>query len=212
MDVESKIWNYSNTGTKLHAFLNGTALCRSSIRRPGADPTALDYCEAKSHPVCAACDTKFNAAIERAEASMEPSTGEGDYLPPAINPNTKEAPMGSVHRRYDGPLTAVQNAAVNGMVAGKQQQEIAEELDVAPSYVSSELGIARRKLKCSTVAHMVGIVATRNAYIEAANLLEAQLVPEDIAGGLDEAEAHVNHVLTGIAQIFRDRAARLVPA
>jgi DNA-binding CsgD family transcriptional regulator len=83
MDIESKIWNYSNTGMKLHAFLDGTALCRSSIRRPGAEDTALDYCEAKTHQLCAACDTKFNAAVERAEASMQPSTGEVDYLPPA---------------------------------------------------------------------------------------------------------------------------------
>lgn len=64
MDIESKIWNYSNTGTRVHAFLNGVALCRSSIRRPGAEHTALDLCEAQAHSVCGTCDTKFNAAIE----------------------------------------------------------------------------------------------------------------------------------------------------
>jgi DNA-binding CsgD family transcriptional regulator len=205
MDIESKIWNYSNTGVKLHAFLNGTALCRSSIRRPAADATALDYCEAKSHQMCAACDTKFNAAVERSENSVQRSTAEDITT-------EKGTPMGAAHRRYDGPLTATQNAAVDGMVAGKQQQEVAEELGVAPSYVSSELGIARRKLGCSTVAHMVGIVARRNAYIEAANLIEEQVMSEDIAGGLEEGEVHVNHVLMRLASILRGRAALLVPA
>lgn len=85
MDIESKIWNYTNTGTKVHAFINGTALCRKSITRTGADNNALTYCEAKGDRLCATCDKKFNAAIERAEDSMKPSTGEGDYLPPSEN-------------------------------------------------------------------------------------------------------------------------------
>src|SRR5688572_23222924 len=53
VDIDTRVWNYSNTGTKLHAFLNGVAICRSSIRRPGAEHTALDYCEARSHQMCA---------------------------------------------------------------------------------------------------------------------------------------------------------------
>lgn len=85
MNIESKVWNFSGTGTKVHAFIDGkVAACRKSIARPaGSD---MDYCEAKQgfkSSICTTCDTKFNAAIERAENAMQPSTGEGDYLPPA---------------------------------------------------------------------------------------------------------------------------------
>lgn len=85
MDVTSKIWNFSGTGTKIHAYINGrSAACRSSIARPaGSD---MDYCQVKQDfksSVCTACEAKFNAAIERAEDAMRPATGEGDHLPPA---------------------------------------------------------------------------------------------------------------------------------
>ena len=88
MDIESKIWIYSVTGTKVHAFLNGVALCRNSIRRH-SEKNALDYCEAKRFvSLCTACVKKFDAAIERAENSMRPSTGDGDHLQPAREEET----------------------------------------------------------------------------------------------------------------------------
>lgn len=93
MDIEAKIWNFSGTGTKVHAFSGGHALCRKSIARPaGSD---MDFCQAEQafkFSVCTSCKTKFNAAIERLENSMQPSTGEGDYLPPAeVKTVTREA-------------------------------------------------------------------------------------------------------------------------
>lgn len=85
MNIESKVWNFSGTGTKVHAFIDGkVAACRKSIARPaGSD---MDYCEAKQgfkSSICTTCDTKFNAAIERAENAMQPSTGEAccDHAP-----------------------------------------------------------------------------------------------------------------------------------
>lgn len=209
MDIESKIWNYSNTGTKLHAFLDGVAICRSSIRRPGAEHTALDYCEAKSHSVCATCDTKFNAAIERAENSMEPSTGEGDYLPPAEtrhNP-TEEARMGNSHRPTTGPFTPVQQFVLMGLVQGKTQREIATETGVRESYVSAELAIARQKMNCSTTAHAVSTMATALAYLQAAKLIEADVKAHPASGH----EWYANELLAGLAKILRDRAAALLP-
>lgn len=86
MDIESKIWTYAGTGTKVHAFVDGVALCRKNLRN---DPDRVgrvghDWAGAVHYAsVCSSCQKKFNAAIERAEASMQPSTGEGDYLPPA---------------------------------------------------------------------------------------------------------------------------------
>jgi hypothetical protein len=83
-DIETKMWGHSNTGTKVHGYLNGKALCRSGINQPAG--TGIDYFGAKDaygDRICANCYKKFNAAIERYEASMMPSNGEGDHLPPA---------------------------------------------------------------------------------------------------------------------------------
>lgn len=92
MNIEEKMWNTVGTGLKIHAFNNGTALCRSNYKN--ATPAGnLDYCEATDRArswglsLCTTCDAKFNAAIERLENSLAPSTGEGDYLPPAEDTN-----------------------------------------------------------------------------------------------------------------------------
>lgn len=89
MNVESKVWNFSGNGTKIHAYINGrNAACRSNIARPAGED--MDYCKARQafkFSLCTTCDAKFNAAIERAETSMQPSTGEGDHLPPAEDTN-----------------------------------------------------------------------------------------------------------------------------
>lgn len=81
-----KIWNFASTGTKVHAFINGkNAACRSSIARPAGDD--MDFIEVKRgdfrFSICANCEKKFNAANARVEASMMPSTGEGDHPEPA---------------------------------------------------------------------------------------------------------------------------------
>ena len=94
MNVETKIWNFSGSGTKIHAYINGrTAACRSNINRPaGSD---MDYCEAKQafkFSICITCEAKFDAAIERAEDAMRPSTGEGDHLP-----TSKDETMNTAH-------------------------------------------------------------------------------------------------------------------
>lgn len=88
MNIEEKMWNTVGTGLKIHAFNNGTALCRSNYKN--ATPAGnLDYCEATDRArswglsLCTTCDAKFNAAVERLENSLRPSTGEGDHLPPA---------------------------------------------------------------------------------------------------------------------------------
>lgn len=89
MDIETKSWNYLGTGTRVHFFLNGQALCRSSYTK-APSVGDMDYCEAVQRTlgipgtrVCPTCEKKFNEGIERLENSMQPSTGEGDYLPPA---------------------------------------------------------------------------------------------------------------------------------
>lgn len=93
MDIESEIWTYAGTGTKVHAFVDGVALCRKNLRNDPArvERMGLSYSGAVHYAsVCRNCQFKFNAELEREEAyqarlaaSMAPSTGEGDHLPPA---------------------------------------------------------------------------------------------------------------------------------
>lgn len=105
MNVESKTWNTVGTGLKIHAFNNGTALCRSNYKNATPDGN-LDYCEATDRArswglsLCTACVVKFNAAIERLENSLRPSTGEGDHLPPAEDTNAP-APAATRAHHYN---------------------------------------------------------------------------------------------------------------
>lgn len=108
MNIESKIWTYAGTGTKVHAFVDGVALCRKNLRNDPARVERMghDYAGAVYYAsVCSNCQTKFNAAIEREEAhqarlenSLAPSTGEGDYLPPA---QETPAPAGTRTHHYN---------------------------------------------------------------------------------------------------------------
>jgi len=216
VDIDTRVWNYSNTGTKLHAFLNGVAICRSSIRRPGAEHTALDYCEARSHQMCATCDKRFNAAIERIEASMEPSTGEGDYLPPAETPAPEATPVTepeetavpAPHRPKTGPLTPFQQEAMLSVIDGAQQREAAKFLGTSAQYISGELALATSKLRAKTLTEAACRMATARAYVKAAEDIDNARVWSPI----DPAEEHANHVLEELAKILRDRAAKLIPS
>jgi len=123
-----------------------------------------------------------------------------------MNANEEE-PMSPSGRRMTGPLTPVQHAVIDGMIAGKQQQEVAAEVGVSPQYVSGELNIVRRKLGCNTVSHAVANVATWRAYQAVAAHLEEVLLRDPI----DEVEVRVNYVLSELAELYRSRAARLMP-
>lgn len=271
MDIESKIWTWTNVGTKKHAFVDGVALCRKNITR-NPESVALhgmDYCTAKGASICTGCDRKFNAAIEREEAyqarlaaSMQPSTGEGDYLPPADGytsfpdtenpaPSTKtaDAPccehasmyhgakgcdecscttaradmtahQGTVTdtttedndmtnpRPITGPLTRRQTQVMDLLLDDRRQTEVATTLGVSAPYVSEEAQIASRKLKARTTNGGVANYATAKAYIQAAELIEGHRFTEpdkELNGAIVDA------VLSGIANILRERAGRLLP-
>lgn len=93
--MDTKTWGTTRTGMIFHSFKDsGVAVCRSNIRRPeGVDSYTEAQVEARLAEAwgarvrgfrkCESC-TELEAAFrDRLEASMEPSTGEGDYLPPA---------------------------------------------------------------------------------------------------------------------------------
>lgn len=109
--MNTTVWDFSNTGSKFHAFINGqTAACRSSIAVPlqfkqNATTLAKAGQLASDRPgvtVCQRCTAKFTAAMHRYQASMAPSTGEGDHLPP-----TAEVVADPLAPTEDGLLCAV---------------------------------------------------------------------------------------------------------
>ena len=88
MDRNEKIWAYSNTGTKAHAFVQAwkdkdgkessnylRALCRGTIARH-ADATFVGKQFVVGH--CTRCVTLAEEMYDRAEASMEPATETHD--------------------------------------------------------------------------------------------------------------------------------------
>ena len=96
VDRNEKIWTWSNTGTKIHAFVapwkdkDGNessnhlrAMCRGTIARHKDTPFA-GLNNMVSAFACPRCVTLANAMWDRAEASMEPATEAHDrgYVAP----------------------------------------------------------------------------------------------------------------------------------
>ncbi|HSX97879.1 MAG TPA: hypothetical protein VLG91_10885, partial [Streptomyces sp.] len=88
MDRNEKVWAYSNTGMRMHAFVQTIegggfkrAVCRSSILR-NMDAIFVNWGEA--HSVCPRCAKLMEAMYARAEASMQPATEADDlgYVAP----------------------------------------------------------------------------------------------------------------------------------
>jgi hypothetical protein len=76
IDIEAKIWKFSNTGMKMHCFDGGVALCNSNIRRFASD-AGIDYSEAQvNYNLCFRCVIRFEAAIEAAEQITEVEPAE----------------------------------------------------------------------------------------------------------------------------------------
>lgn len=91
--LNEAVWSGTNSNmTHMHAFLNGTtAACNARIKpgdsvRSGDMPlTSMAKRNANTLPTtwCEKCEAKVTAMVNRREASMAPSTGEADHLPPA---------------------------------------------------------------------------------------------------------------------------------
>lgn len=100
---DMKTWVTTETGKVYHSFGVVHAECRKSIKpgtgRPMISESRVDEILAKPWGVstqgyrkcekCAQLEADFRS---RAEASMQPSTGEGDHLPPAVETNTPQTP------------------------------------------------------------------------------------------------------------------------
>jgi hypothetical protein len=110
-------WGLTKSGKTFHSFnADGAAICRSSTKadqyRESVTGTKVDEMLAEAWGIrvqgyskCERCATKEAAFLARRDASLAPSTGEGDYLPPVApvapvattdEPVTAPAPCGSV--------------------------------------------------------------------------------------------------------------------
>ena len=214
-------WSLTETGKVYHSFnAAGIAICRSSIAadqyRGAITETKVDEMLAEAWGIrvqgyrkCERCATKEAAHRDRVEASLAPSTGEGDYLPPATETistiDTEENSMGLEGRRTTGPLTPRQTDIIELLAGGRRQKEAASEMTVACSYISNEMSIITAKMKAGTAAEAVALYTRAKVWREVAGRLRGGLIPVPIDG----AEVHVNHVLSGLAVEF-DRAAESV--
>lgn len=214
----TKTWGRTETGMVFHSFkADGTAICRSNIKAAGEFRTEASVNAALAKPwglatqgfrKCENCAAKA-AFRDRAEASMTPSTGESDHLPPAdietstaITPDTEETPMGLEARRTTGPLTPRQTDIIELLAGGLRQKEAAAVMGVARSYISSELSIVTAKLSAGTGSEAVAIYTRAKVWREVAGRLRGCVIPEP----LGEAEVHLNRVFWDLADEF-DRAA-----
>lgn len=93
-------WKTTQTGTLYHCFENGVATCNGRIKDTGYGEGFKTLEEAAERvaswrvgsmmngfKVCTKCEAKELAFQQRAAASMEASTGEGDVNPPADSVN-----------------------------------------------------------------------------------------------------------------------------
>lgn len=88
-------WTTTETGQTYHSFkADGVAICRSNIKadqyRGTRTETQVDEALAQAWGIstqgyrkCGTCAKKEAAHRDRVAASLAPSTGEGDHLPPA---------------------------------------------------------------------------------------------------------------------------------
>jgi|SRR5690349_14442492 len=115
MDLTQKTWNTTKTGMIYHSFkADGTAVCRSSIKAPVIGGLVTEKrvderlaqawgARVRGFRKCETCSTLEAKAAERAEASMQPSTGEGDHLPPAAECTCPPSPSANDYHAVGRP-------------------------------------------------------------------------------------------------------------
>lgn len=109
----------------------------------------------------------------------------------------------------DGPLTPRQAVIVGHIAAGMRHKEIATQVGVTLGVVRQEALNITRKYGAETSAQALAMHSRAEAYLVAAELIEAD-VPQ-LRRNDDHVDDHVAHVLTGLAEILRNRAAAILP-
>jgi DNA-binding CsgD family transcriptional regulator len=229
MNIESRIWGTTRTGTKVHAFgEDGTALCRSSvISNPGG--TWIDHAAARRWVLgspglsfCTTCEGKFQARIDATPAPVEkPDCTCPDYEPPAkyghhvVCPlsdtdNKESDDMASETTTRTGPLTELQRSILTGLMQGKSNIRVGVEHGKSRTHVANIISAAVDKMGCETSRQAIAMLATHNAYLEAAALIEADAA--GLRSNNSVSDDYVAACLADLADILRSRAAKLIPS
>lgn len=246
MEANSKAWNTTRTGFKVHAFKDGRSLCRykcaegpapahakGTARRWVLDTTGLSF--------CVDCEYSFDFQVkedawmaERREAShaealamneaAAPWTcGKCDHAPmyhggrgcdecvctaprncPTNTPDDKEE---TVTIPLTGTLTERQTDILDYMAKGHRYQKIGTLMGLSVHQVKLEAHALIKKMGAQTAAHALATYATAQAYSNAA----AQVRSGKIWAPGGEVDEHVNHVLDGIADLFKDWSDQRMP-
>lgn len=245
-------WGTTRTGMTYHSFnADGTAICRKNIRQPeGVDSYTEAQVDARLAEAWGArvrgfrkCDTcsEMEAAFEaRVEASMAPSTGEGDYLPPAKETKTHhynalggqryidgrgwvnhckvcQSPEGSgdhFYNKENDPMTQKEGPLT------ERQITILEHLMAGWTHkeIARKTGISLSTLGQENSNSIRKFKARKiteavNLYATAIAYQNAglQLLSSRIPVPVNEAEVHVNHVLEDLANLFQDWSEQRLP-
>lgn len=107
-----------------------------------------------------------------------------------------------------GPLTKLQIGMLQGVLTGKTREEIGQEFGKSKTHTSNIISAAVAKMGCRNAFQAASHYSTHLAYLEAAELLESGVQPSPV----NAAEKAVNEMLTGLAELLRERARQLLPA
>lgn len=110
--------------------------------------------------------------------------------------NRQEEPR--INKR-EGPLTARQVLILEHLQDGLRHKQICTRMELGVSTVKQEIMALTAKMGVATSQEAVAKYSTAVAYRNAA----AQVRSGKIRDPLGEVELHVNHVLDGIADLFR---------
>lgn len=106
-----------------------------------------------------------------------------------------------------GPLTELQRSMLTDLMEGMSHAQVGEKHGKSKTHTSNIISAAVAKMGCRKTTAAVSMMATRAAYLEAAELIQDSIE----ASPVNAAEMAVNRVLEGLVAILRTRAAALLP-
>lgn len=106
-----------------------------------------------------------------------------------------------------GPLTDRQTDILDYMAKGHRYQKIGTLMGLTLAQVKMEAHALIKKMGAHTAQHALATYATAQAYRNAA----AQVRSGKIWAPDNEVDEHVNHVLDGIADLFKDWSDQRMP-
>lgn len=238
MERNEKVWAWSQTGTRIHAYTEDgpyenhrRALCRGNITKPKVSPfrSEAEIRDGSGNGTwfCYRCLTKFNAAVDRAEASMEPAGERHDlgYVAPQSE-HTPEQPAAESMREFSrvlagekkenedmgrrkttGPLSPTQHRIMHLLVQGHEHAEIAKAVHLSRTMVSEHVRSVVAKMGVTNSAAAVGRYAKWQILGELIWETERMLVGDPVG----EAEEHADDVLRAQIDTLSQRRSELVP-